>query len=440
MVVCLWPFLQAGPRCFHSTDFTVVNKAALIVTGFACLVVRVAAGGSDCKLRNMFLRSLADENGNAGPIDIFPVAHDTSRFWALMDYAMTGFQLEAYAIPADHCEPKLEVPATQRVDPGSSVMAELYVHDTKLASSTPYHVNVSRLSGKETSVMKVWIENARLDPPWDTQVRDYIAHLDVSEDLVRFVYELLDNGQTVSLNSELQVLRAPAPAGAGSTPSNGAAAGDRRLTIEAVASGEMGLDSPIGEVQRWPSRLLTTIDIGHERLVELQVKSADLSASGAYRFKVQRSFCPEERRFFDGVAKVCTDVCNEGYFGDHATGRCTNCLQEHCLVCDSAGDSCSMCGEGFILAGGGCVAMGLGALGSVGELESSAEAYASQHRVLLLAAVSVCLVALCACAAVTCVSRGGFGLDARNPRLLESDDDEFSSLRDYDSHRRYYNE
>merc|ERR1712151_1277650 len=98
----------------------------------------------------------------------------------------------------------------------------------------------------------------------------------------------------------------------------------------------------IGEVQHLPSTLVTTIDVGHQRVVYLTVASADKSAEDRYRFQIQRPFCPEERRFFDGITKACTDICNEGFFGNPATGRCTSCLQANCAVCDD-GKRCSLC-------------------------------------------------------------------------------------------------
>lgn len=205
--------------------------------------------------------------------------------------------------------------------------------------------------------MNVIIENSNIIPKWDAENREYDVYLDVNSDLIKITYQALDNGQIVDLVSNPEFIQ-----------------GDQNSRrLQGSGSGPP-LDSvplPIGGVQRSPSTLVSTIDTGHQRVLELTVRSADQSAHGTYKFKVKRPFCPPERRFFDGAARTCTDICNEGYFGDHATGRCTRCLQENCLVCDG-GSVCTLCPSGSVVSGGTCAKAGPLGLGEVAEAGSSA--------------------------------------------------------------------
>merc|ERR1712232_1021047 len=344
---------------------------------------------------------------------------------AVMDYAMRGFDLEAFAVPRRQCKVSRMTQTTMMVDPGSYVMAQVQVQNTDNGGVyDAYSVKVSRLIGSETMVKWLHIKGAYLVPDFDPLKRNYTVFLDIGQDIVKFTFQRLDNGQVISLVSHPEQPEAQAGKRRlfSAAPPQSRATWHvtplRHLSDEKIAATDLG--PPIGDVQHLPSTLLTTIDVGHLRMVELAVTSADKSAADKYSFTVKRPFCPEERRFFDGKAKVCTDICNEGYFGNSATGRCSSCLQDHCAVCDSA-KACSLCLDGFAMANGRCVAAvsSVAELGSISEAEATVEKYGRKHRMLVLGGALVVTVALVTCTALLCCSRSG----RQRPRLLDSDDE-----------------
>jgi len=320
------------------------------------------------------------------------------------------------------------------VDAGSNVVTEVSVRDSITGMPVLYHVNVSRLSGKETALMSVQIQDAELVPAWSPAAWEYSAYLSVAQDLIKVAYQALDNGQLVSLVASPEAIRTADSSGVTRRLGSGAdAAVQVAAALASLPSGATtGLGPPIGEVQRSPSTVLSSIDAGRDRLVELLVKSADNSEQKSYKFSVQRPNCPVEQRFFDGRAKVCTDICNEGYFGNHATGRCTQCLVDGCLVCPESGIGCSMCADGLAVSADTCVSAP-GGLAQVGELESDVQKFQAEHRVLSLAAFCSAVVSFCVCVLFYCSSRGSGGFSgARMQRFIESDDDdELTTLREH---------
>merc|ERR1719401_2191020 len=166
------------------------------------------------------------------------------------------------------------------VDPGSSVAVQLIVRDRTLPKSSKnsklYRVQVSRLHGTETTLRALKVDHGILQPRWDMANLNYTSYLDVTADVIKITFERLDNGQVVGLDGALEE-----PLGTSG----------RRLQGDP-------LDAPIGEVQYLPSSLTSTIDVGRQRIINVVVQSADRSAVGRYTLKVQRPFCPQERRFF----------------------------------------------------------------------------------------------------------------------------------------------
>jgi len=272
-----------------------------------------------------------------------------------------------------------------------------------------YRVQVSRLSGTETLLRALKIDQGTLIPAWDRTVSNYTAYLDVTQDIIKLVFQRLDNGQVIGLSSALEE-----PLGV------------RRLQ----PSGDP-LGPPIGEVQYMPSALTSTIDVGRQRKITVVVQSADKSAVGQYTFNVQRPFCPEERRFFDGMAKKCTDICNEGSFGNPSTGRCSMCLTRHCAVCD-AQSRCSTCMVGFSLQGGKCVT-GAQLAGSpksfmgLSKLTSQVQGYTRRHVLLFVGASVALTAASCACIFMIVMSNQGSRCtafrSAGGRSLIDSDDE-----------------
>lgn len=241
------------------------------------------SSGASCGLADLFLHSPADGDGNAQPISTQrdPIRPDT--FLAQLDYSMMGFDVEARAVPEDRCRLDQMAQSTTMVDPGSTVTVQLLVRDRTLPANSKnsrlYKVQVRRLQGTETDIRVLKIDQAMLLPSWDTAVRNYTAYLDVSQDIVKFIFQRLDNGQVVGLSSSLE------------EPLDAEGSGRRaQALVDPLAP-------PIGEVQYLPSTLTSTIDVGRQRMINVVVESADRSAIGRYTFRVQRPFCPEERRF-----------------------------------------------------------------------------------------------------------------------------------------------
>ncbi|CAE8598739.1 unnamed protein product [Polarella glacialis] len=390
------------------------------------------SSGGKCHLANLFLHSPADADGTAQPIDVSVVAGQLQAYKAVLDYSMLGFEVEATAVPQGSCQVSRMVTSTSMVDPGSWVMSDI---DVKTiggqdgGAPQSYTVNVSRLSGLETELRALQVRGAYLVPGWSPSIRNYTVELNLEQDLVRIDFQRLDNGQSVTLSAELEEPSAKAPTGG------------RRLAPD--------LQAPqIGEVQRLTSILMTTLDVGHQRVVLLSVLAADRAVAGTYELTVRRPPCPEEQRFFDGEAKRCTDICNEGYYGSSMTGRCTRCLDPHCAVCEP-GSGCSLCFEGYELQDGGrsgpgqgrCVLQGSGSgLVSLKQVEEGVMGYEQKHQVLVMGAVSAGLVALCACAAFVYFTHSG-GTSRRKPSLRygENDQDELATFdpSDEDSYHAY---
>lgn len=356
-----------------------------------------------CSLVDVFLRSTADGNGNAQPIDISFLPGKSNVFTGYMDYAMQGFAIEAVAKPADLCTVKGIPTSATMLDPGTFAILSIqsYCKDDDSLSSS-YTVNVSRLMGTETTLQAVKIQGAYLVPGWNPKVFDYTAFLSVEYDTAQATFLPLDNGQVIGLVADLEV---PATPG-------------RRLDVE------NSLSTPIGEVQHAPGNYETTIDVGHQRHLDLMVTSADQSAQRRYRFTVKRPWCPAEKRFFDGITRSCSDICNEGFFGNPDTGRCTTCPDPNCAVCDGAhGPWCTLCLDGFKLLQGKCVG-GAGGTGiGIPGLQAQINSYTSKPPKPQLLAIGggVVILALCGCIAIACRSSS---TRSRNKRLLDDIDDE----------------
>lgn len=396
----------------RSRQFTPCHGALIATWIFGMSVVR--SESLSCTLVDVFVRSTADGNGNAQPIDISLGSGTANVFNGYMDYAMEGFAVEAVATPADLCTVKGLPTTATMLDPGKIASLTIQSYSEQDSGlSTSYIVNVTRLLGTETTIQAVKIQGAYLVPGWDPNVFDYTAFLSVENDIAQATFLPLDNGQSIGLVADLEV-----PA----TPS-------RRL------GSDVSLQTPIGEVQHAPSSYETTIDVGHQRHLDLMVTSADTSAKGRYRFTVKRPWCPEERRFFDGMTKSCTDICNEGFFGNPDTGRCTTCPDTNCAVCDGAhGPWCTLCLEGFRLLQGKCVSRGDSSGLDLSAAQAQIGSYTSKHQLLALGGGAVVLVALCSCLAYAC--RGSSGR-SRNKRLLDSDDEELASSMDIYSTYNY---
>eukprot|EP00747_Dinoflagellata_sp_TGD_P206612 gnl/TRDRNA2_/TRDRNA2_80306_c0_seq1.p1 gnl/TRDRNA2_/TRDRNA2_80306_c0~~gnl/TRDRNA2_/TRDRNA2_80306_c0_seq1.p1 ORF type:complete len:398 (+),score=52.44 gnl/TRDRNA2_/TRDRNA2_80306_c0_seq1:46-1239(+) len=368
-----------------------------------------------CQLVDLFAHSAADADGNAQPIDIHKVEDTSHMYWGQMDYGMHGFDVEAIAVPQDSCRITRTTDSTLMVDAGSHLITEVVLEDlrdTTRQSNVLYRVNISRLMGTETTLRAIKIQDAYLVPGWDARVRNYTAYLDAQKDVVKVAFERLDNGQVVSLVSEPE------------EPSTE----ERRLQASGrPVSNE--LSPPVGESQYLPSMFTTTVDVGRQRLVDLVVNSADQSAIARYSFTVKRPWCPQERRFFDATSESCTDICNEGYFGNPETGRCTTCIELNCAVCDSGSD-CSLCLTGFSLSGGKCTAIVASAgIGSIEQVGESVAMYESSHRFVVVGSAGAATTCIAACIFLLCCVRGHER--RRTARLIESDDDEFTARAEY---------
>ncbi|CAE6972212.1 unnamed protein product [Symbiodinium sp. CCMP2592] len=379
--------------------------------------IQTANAEGKCHLANLFLHSLADDDGAAQPIDVRPVAGQMQAFEATLDYRMAGFHIQATATPRDACQVSEMSTAATMLDPGDSTLAEIYVTAKQEGTSFKtlrYLVNVSRLSGSETELGHVTVSGAYFVPGWKSENKQYTVFLNLEEDLVRFNCIKLDNGQAVKMTAEVEYAGTHVQA--------------RRLQTLSEAPSE---SKTVGEAQRVNSMLMTTLDVGHSRVVQLQVTSADRSRAGNYYFTVQRPPCAQERRFFDGRSRVCTDICNEGFYGSSATGRCTRCLDSHCAVCE--GRNCTLCFDKYELQNGACVLRGAGSgMALVSQVESGVTSYAQKHQTMMVILGGALGVIASACAASVFCSQGSI---KRRPRLLQEDEDEmhdFSYREDSD--------
>eukprot|EP00931_Biecheleriopsis_adriatica_P122835 TRINITY_DN97878_c0_g1_i1.p1 TRINITY_DN97878_c0_g1~~TRINITY_DN97878_c0_g1_i1.p1 ORF type:complete len:427 (-),score=76.20 TRINITY_DN97878_c0_g1_i1:59-1309(-) len=384
-------------------------------------IVGETAGGT-CHLANLFLHSVADADGSAQPIDVAPVPNVARTYSAVMDYSMTGFEIEATAVPRGYCEVSSMTTSAINVDPGSFVETQFYVEPISgTLAPQSYTLNVSRLTGTETSLHSLGVRGAYLVPAFSSSVQRYTVNLNLDEDFVRVDFQKLDNGQSVVLKAGMEA------ASVGS-------ASARRLALNADGSSDNEADA-LGEVQREKSTLMTTLDVGHERLVALNVNSADMSVTNSYYLSVKRPPCPKERRFFDGKAKICTDICNEGYFGNPATGRCTSCLDPKCAVCEpGTTPPCSLCFDGYELRAETCVLTSAGSTAAeLREVQDGLVGYQQTHETLVYGGGAAVLVAICACCFFVWCQQGG-GIFRRRKPLLggDEDDDEMSNFGYYE--------
>ncbi|CAE7371381.1 unnamed protein product [Symbiodinium natans] len=375
--------------------------------------MQTANAQGECHLSNLFLHSLADDDGAAKPIDVRPVSGQTQSFEATLDYSMAGFHIQATASPPGACEVSEMSTAAIMLDPGDFTLAEVFV-TAKQAQGTSlkslrYLVNVSRLTGSETELGHVAVSGAYFVPGWKPDEREYTVFLNLEEDLVRFNCIKLDNGQALEMTAELEYAGTHIQA--------------RRLQALSEAPAK---SNTVGEAQRVASLLMTTLDVGHSRVVQLQVTSADRSRAANYYFTVQRPACSQERRFFDGTSKVCTDICNEGFYGSSATGRCTRCLDPHCAVC--VGRNCSLCFDKYELQSGACVLKGTGSgMAAFSQIQSGVTSYAQKHQAMMVILGASLGVIACACAASIFCAHGS--VFKRRPRLLQDEDED--ELQDF---------
>ena len=72
---------------------------------------------------NLFLHSLADDDGAAQPIDVRPVPGQMQAFEATLDYSMAGFHIQATASPPDACQVSQMSTAAIMLDPGDSTLS-----------------------------------------------------------------------------------------------------------------------------------------------------------------------------------------------------------------------------------------------------------------------------------------------------------------------------
>jgi len=311
-------------------------------------------------------------------------------FKAVLDWGMSGFDVEAVAVPRGECNFRQVAESTILVEPGQFKITQVFSDSFKdpQGGSPAYSVNVSRLRGDETTLRWARVEGTFLMPQWDSALRVYTVYLNVEQDVAKLTFQRLDNGQSLSLAAQPEV---PLDSG-----------GVRRLSFSApmpVAAQEVTIP-PAGEVQHTPTTLAVPVDVGHQRMIDLTVTSAQGRATGSYRFMVSRPFCPEEKRFFEPGSKVCTEICDEGYFGNVATGRCTRCIDLGCAVCEGGLD-CSLCLDSFALqADGSCLPGGAdkgAGLSSLSQAAPRAEQYSRSHMPLVMGGASACLVAFCAC-------------------------------------------
>lgn len=382
-----------------------------------------------CHLANLFLHTTANADGLAQPVDVRQVPGMPLMFDATLDYNMPGFTVEATAVPKGSCEVGRMSTSAYMVDPGSSLVVQLFaqplVSQNDLAPQT-YSVNVSRLSGTETQLHSLKVGGAYLVPAPSASnlqaTRTYRVNLNLEEDFVRIEFQKLDNGQVVAMSAGLEsVVTSPA----------------RRLSFEDGISSSAGDVPSIGEAQREISTLMTTLDAGFERRVDLSVKSADGSRVEKYFLSVRRPACPQEQRFFDGDTKLCTDTCNEGFYGSTVTGRCARCLDPNCAVCE-AGDACTLCLDGFELQTGGrplasgtskCRPRGTGSsMNALREVEDGVLSYEKKHKVLVTGASAAFLVAICACCAFLHFTSDGI---RRSKRYFGDDDEDEMSQFGY---------
>jgi len=376
-------------------------------------------------LSGLFMHAVADSFGNAQPVRVLADKAPPRHFTAVLDYSMQGFDMDASASPENHCKAKRLTQSTLYVDPGSHVMAEIFVQEVgsqgEEAGSAPviYTVEVRRRMGAETELEDLQVQDGALVPDWNPTVRAYTVELDRKQEIVRFSFQQVDSGQVVTLESDMQQSDGP-----------GGGLYGRRLDSGDGSGG-------IGQQQFERSVLITTLDVGYTRDVSLTVISADLASTSQYTFTVKRPVCPKEFPFFDGATLSCTDICNSGYYGSTSTGRCTLCGRQGCAVCPSGGESCTLCLGGFEADGdSGCRSLGgagsSGGVGGFAQVEGvldrgSRNAGEAGSPFLATVLVSGGLLAVGLCAAVRLCSTGGGGPSQTSDSVFgrwEGSDDE----------------
>eukprot|EP00446_Apocalathium_sp_SHHI-4_P080472 CAMPEP_0177501694 /NCGR_PEP_ID=MMETSP0369-20130122/37371_1 /TAXON_ID=447022 ORGANISM="Scrippsiella hangoei-like, Strain SHHI-4" /NCGR_SAMPLE_ID=MMETSP0369 /ASSEMBLY_ACC=CAM_ASM_000364 /LENGTH=439 /DNA_ID=CAMNT_0018979237 /DNA_START=1 /DNA_END=1321 /DNA_ORIENTATION=- len=365
---------------------------------------------------------------------------------AAMDYAMAAFDVEAVAVPRNDCSFRQTSNSAILVEPGGFRIEQVFADSAKDPSgvAVSYSLNVSRLTGNETILHWVHIEGSFLLPDWDSRSSVYTVYLTAEQDYAKFTFQRGDNGQSVWVDAAQE---GPMHAGTGRRLASEHGEGRRHAAprgLQSAAFPSAEYLPPVGEVQRTPTTVIVPVDVGNERLVDLVVKSANGKKSGKYRFFVSRPYCPEDRRFFDPKAKVCTETCDEGYFGNTATGRCSRCLNRGCSICDK-GLGCQMCLQGFELQSDGFCKSGAGSPGSLESMEKAevhaAVNYGRSHVGLVLAMMSAGSIGLCLFLVVHCCGGGG-ACDLLSGKLGDEDDDDdfrtpYSTAREYygTSHR-----
>lgn len=114
--------------------------------------LQIANAEKTCHLANLFLHSLADDDGVAEPIDIHPVdGGKVRKYAASLDYSVNGFHLLATASPRDSCklDEISESSSAVMLDPGDARNLEIFVlakhHnidglESKIANMYPFFV------------------------------------------------------------------------------------------------------------------------------------------------------------------------------------------------------------------------------------------------------------------------------------------------------------
>lgn len=377
----------------------------------------------------------------------------------MLDYGMPAFDVIAVAVPRMQCTMRQTVNSAILVEPGASRVTQLFADSVQdpAGIAQAYSVNVSRLRGDETRLHWVGADGSFLQPSWDSGNSVYTVYLVPEQEYVKLTYQRLDNGQFVWADVGQEVARhsrrlqaehsgppsdrdaggsgrgaALLPRAPAATPAAGAAArasptAGRRL--QAATS----LPPAVGEVQRTSSSFLVSVDVGHDRMVDLIVKSADGRHTGKYRFLLRRPSCPEDRRFFDPRGKVCTESCDEGYFGSASRARCARCVVPGCAVCEG-GLGCFMCLAGLTLQSDGSCGAGAGAgsLAALGQEIAAGSGGLDVTMVLAVASAGLAVLGLgCAawCSGGGCAAALGF---------QDDDEDDLDSARPHSTARSYY--
>ncbi|CEL93220.1 unnamed protein product [Vitrella brassicaformis CCMP3155] len=292
------------------------QRMALLFLSAAFLMAHEAVA-AECTISGLRVRS-----GDM-PIDVKITRQDPSALeaTAMMDYAMTHYTIEADA-PAG-CKISGLPGGPQQLDAGATAGPTVI----KTGTSATATITVTRRDGKETALAALSVDGASLDPPYEADVPSYSVSVPLTSDTVSVVYVPLDNGQRVALRGGQESI-------------------GRRRELRREDSRAL-LDVPIGESQHLPSALDELIDVGGTREFEVIVKSADGNHGVSYKIKATRPSCPATAMYFDPIKIQCASVCNEGYYANANTKRCTTCSEDNCAVCPN--NACEECAEGYQL-------------------------------------------------------------------------------------------